>query len=128
MLLLDTCALLWLVGDQGRLSRAARDRIQAKRGDLFVSAISAFEVGVKYQKGKLELPVEPGAWFESALRLHGVRELPINGSIAASSTTLPALHSDPCDRLIVATAMLHGMTILTPDPLISAYPGVETAW
>jgi len=128
MLLLDTCALLWLVGDLGRFPEAARTRIGLERGELFVSAISAFEIGVKYRKGKLELPREPGAWFEAALRLHGVRELTINSSLAASSTSLPALHADPCDRLIVATALLHGMTILTPDPLIAAYPGVQTAW
>ena len=128
MLLLDTCALLWLVGDREKLSPTALERIKAQRGELFVSAISAFEIGVKHRKGKLVLPLEPGPWFEAALRFHGLRELPITGSIAASSTSLPALHADPCDRLIVATALLHGMTILTPDPLIAAYPGIQTAW
>ncbi|HEV7667965.1 MAG TPA: type II toxin-antitoxin system VapC family toxin [Thermoanaerobaculia bacterium] len=128
MLLLDTCALLWLVGDRGKLSATAVGRIKTQRGELFVSAISAFEIGVKHRKGKLELPLEPGAWFEAALRFHGLRELPVTGSIAAASTALPLLHADPCDRLIVATALLHGMTVLTPDPLIAGYPGVQTVW
>lgn len=128
MILLDTCALLWLVGDQSRLSATARGTLQEHRGRLFVSAISAFEVGVKHRKGKLELPREPGEWFQAALRFHGLREISIDGVIAAGSTALPPHHADPCDRLIIATAAQHQLTILTPDPLIRAYSEIKTRW
>lgn len=128
MILLDTCALLWLVGDQPQLSEAARAQIREHRGQIFVSAISAFEIGVKHRKGKLELPMRPAAWFEAALDFHGLSEIPVTGSIAVASTELPPLHSDPCDRLIVATAMLHSLTILSPDSHIRDYEGAETVW
>ena len=72
--------------------------------------------------------MKPSAWFGAALEFHGLTEIPVTGSIAAASTELPPLHSDPCDRLIVATAMLHSLTILTPDPYIQNCEGAETAW
>jgi PIN domain nuclease of toxin-antitoxin system len=128
VILLDTCTLLWLVGDQGRLSPRARDRLREDAGGLFVSAISAFEVGIKHRKGKLSLPLEPEPWFEEALEFHGLAEIPVSGSIAARSTMLPALHSDPADRIIVATAQMLGLTVLTPDPLLRAYPDTATDW
>jgi PIN domain nuclease of toxin-antitoxin system len=128
MILLDTCTLLWLVGDQERLSPRARDRLREHAGELFVSAISAFEIGIKHRKGKLALPLEPGPWFEEAMDFHGLAEIPVSARIAAHSTTLPALHSDPCDRIIVATAQLLGLTVLTPDALIRAYADSDVEW
>lgn len=128
MILLDTCTLLWLVGDQERLSPRAHERLREHAGELFVSAISAFEVGIKHRKGKLSLPLEPELWFEEALDFHGLVEVPITARIAARSTTLPALHPDPCDRIIVATSKLLSLTVLTPDPLIRAYPDTATDW
>lgn len=128
MILLDTCALLWLVGDQARLSDAARGVLSENRGGLFISAISAFEIGIKHRKGKLELPRDPLPWFQAATGFHGLVEVSVDGRIAALSTQLPPLHADPCDRIIVATASLLGMTILTPDPLIREYPEAKTAW
>ncbi len=128
MLLLDTCTLLWLVGDQGRLSQRARHLLAEHRGLLFVSAISAFEIGIKHRRGGLTLPMAPDEWFEAALGFHGLGEIPVGSRIAARSTQLPPLHADPADRIIVASAQAHGFTILTPDELIRAYPEVETAW
>src|SRR5688572_30646705 len=98
MFLLDTCTLLWLVSDQSQLSDAARDSIAAGAGGLFVSAISAFEIGVKHEKGKLELPSPPSKWFPRALKLHGIKAVALTPRILLRSTSLPALHSDPMDR------------------------------
>lgn len=128
MRLLDTCSWLWLVGDQGRLSTPARQAISASRGAIFVSAISAFEIAVKHQKGNLALPQAPELWVDAALRLHGLIEIPLDWRIAVRSTQLPRLHADPCDRILVATAILNDLEILTPDPLIRAYPGVRVRW
>lgn len=128
MVLLDTCTLLWLAGDQSRLSREATERLQAARGFVYVSAISAFEIGIKHRKRALVLPMDPGAWYPEALEFHGVKELPVSGAVALASTALPALHSDPCDRIIVATAKANDLTILTPDPLIAAYPEARVSW
>lgn len=128
MLLLDTCTLLWLVAGSRRLSAGAVASIREHRGAIFVSAISAFEVGLKHRKGKLELPVEADLWYREALDFHGLVEIAIDGEIAARSTQLPALHADPCDRFLIATAQLHDLTLLTPDGLIAAYPDVRVAW
>lgn len=93
-----------------------------------MSAISAFEVGTKHRRGSLALPSEPRDWYPQAIRLHGLQELPVNGTIALQSTQLPMIHKDPADRIIVATAQVENLTILTPDPLIRAYPDVRVEW
>jgi len=127
-MLLDTCTLLWLVSNSDHLSSAARAAIQDHRGRLFVSAISAFEIGIKARKRKLSLPQPVDRWFSAAVKFHGLRELVIDGAIASRSTLLPPLHADPSDRLIIATSQIHHLTILTPDHLIKTYPDVRTLW
>ena len=128
MVLLDTCTLLWLASAQEQLSAAARRLMQQHASSLFVSAITAFEIGVKHRKGRLTLPLDPPQWFGEAVEFHGLRESPVTGRIAAGSTQLPPLHADPCDRIIVATALEHDWTIITPDPLIRQYLGVTVVW
>ena len=128
MLLLDTCTLLWLAADHTRLSEIAIDSLVRFSDETFVSAISAFEVGIKCHKGKLKLPMPPGRWYEAVLRFHGIREIPVSGEIASMSTELSRLHADPCDRIIVATAQQSKLSIVTPDPLIEAYPAATVVW
>lgn len=127
-LLLDTCALLWLVADDPKLSVKARQHIAANSESLFVSAISAFEIGVKYHRGKLSLCDEPENWWSRAVAHHGLRVVDASDSIALASTALPAIHADPCDRIIIATAREIGATILTSDPLIAKYSEANVAW
>jgi len=128
LLLLDTCTLLWLASALERLSPRARELIGEHAGLLFVSAISAFELGVKHRKGRLTLPLPPGDYYARALERHGLREIAVDGGIAELSTRLPPLHADPCDRIIVATAQRHRLTVVTPDPLVAAYPDTSVAW
>jgi len=128
MLLLDTCTLLWLAGDQSRLSAKAKELIGQHADSLFLSAISAFEIALKHRRGGLRLPIEPQAWTALALQHHGITEVPTTCRIAVQATELAALHNDPCDRMIIATAKIEGLQILTPDPLIRAYPDVQVQW
>ena len=128
MLLLDTCALLWLASDQSKLSQTAKDEIQSHSDSLFVSAISAIEISVKQKRGKLELPLPSEEWYDAVLEFHGIRELAISGQIASTSVQLPDHHSDPCDRMIIATASLNNMQILTCDQLISQYKEAKVSW
>ena len=128
MLLLDTCTLLWLAADPAHLSLRARKGIGVIDERLLVSAISAFEIGIKHSKGALTLPMPPEQWYETALAHHGVTEIPVDGRIAARSAVLPRLHNDPCDRIIIATAQRDGLTIVTPDPLIRKYPKTHVLW
>jgi PIN domain nuclease of toxin-antitoxin system len=131
MILLDTCTLLWLAADQSRLSTHAKQVLESNAGALFLSAISAFEIGTKLRRGALALPARGGLtlsdWYAEALEFHGVRELPMTGKIGLESTLLPLHHRDPCDRIIVATAREESLTVVTPDPLIAAYD-VNIAW
>ncbi len=128
MLLLDTCALLWLAADQARLSKPAKNAIREHADRLFVSSITAFEIAIKAKSGKLELPMVADAWFEKALRHHGLTEVSVDGAIAAGSVNLPPLHNDPCDRIIIATALRHNMAIVTCDALIAQYKAVKVIW
>ena len=128
MILLDTRTLLWLAADQEKLSVRAKKTIAKNAGALFVSAITAFEIAIKERNKKLELTMPSMNWFVEALDCHGVRDIPIDSNIAISSVQLPLLHNDPCDRIIIATAQLNGMKILTPDHHISRYEQAEVIW
>lgn len=81
-LLLDTCVLLWMVGEPGRISPRARQELTRDDAELVVPAISAFEISIKYRKGKLSLPLPPRPWFREALSNYGVAEIPITSEIA----------------------------------------------
>ena len=127
MVLLDTCALLWLASDQSQLSIKARKTIQQNAGALFVSSISAFEIAIKCRSKKMVLPLPPEQWFAQAIDFHGIKEVAVTHNIAVHSVQLPLLHNDPCDRIIIATSQLHNMAILTCDKLIFQYK-VNVTW
>lgn len=128
MLLLDTCTLLWLAARQDQLSQTARQAIRDHADNLFVSSISAYEIGLKAARGALKLPAPPEEWFPEILAHHGVQEVLLSAAEGLCASALPRLHNDPFDRIIVATALLHGARVVTPDHLIGMYPKVQTVW
>jgi len=128
VILLDTHVLLWLVDKQQELSEGARAALARNAGNLFLSSITGFEIAVKVARRGLVLPRDPGAWIRDALRLHGIQEIPVTCEIGALAAGLPAIHRDPCDRIIIATARMHDLTILTKDATIPRYPDVKTLW
>lgn len=128
MVILDTAVLLWLASDQSKLSVSAKKTIEQNANSLFVSAITAFEIAVKSRRGKLELPLPVMDWFASVLDVHGIRELPMTASIAVAAVQLPPLHNDPCDRIILATAIMNRMKIISCDRLLSQYDEVSVIW
>jgi PIN domain nuclease of toxin-antitoxin system len=126
-LLLDTCTFLWVIGKPAALSVKARDLIQSPDHEVYLSAASAWEVATKHALGRLPLP-EPPARFVPAMRdEHGIDTLSIDEESALQTMRLPPLHRDPFDRLLVCQAIVHGMTLVTPDPLISQY-AVRVMW
>jgi PIN domain nuclease of toxin-antitoxin system len=127
-LLLDTCTLLWLAADQSKLSEKARTAISDEGDALHVSAISAFEIGVKHARGRIVLPMDPWQWFQKAAAHHGLHVVAIGARVAMEATRLPPLHNDPCDRIIVATAQRRQMAVVTPDEQIAAYPNLRLIW
>jgi PIN domain nuclease of toxin-antitoxin system len=127
--LLDTCTLLWLSDPDAPLPARVSNLIQrTPAGYRYVSAITAFEIGVKCAKRRLSLPLSPQAWLDATYVERGIASLPVTDRIACRAAALPALHKDPADRIIVATAILHDLVVLTPDENIRAYPGVKTRW
>ena len=128
MILLDTCGLLALQEGGRGISEPTRVLLEAPGSAVFISAISAFEIGQKHAAGKLILPCEPSRWFASMLAHHQVQEIGVSSSIGLIAAALPGLHKDPFDRLIIATAMEHCLPILTTDQLIPTYPGITTLW
>jgi PIN domain nuclease of toxin-antitoxin system len=127
-LLLDTCVLLWTAGEPSKLPAEVQSLLSRQDAERYVSAISAFEVAIKYRKGKLDLPLPPRQWFREVLAAYGIQELPVTSEIAALSTEVAVSHSDPCDRLIVATAQIGELAVITPDPLILGCKDIKTIW
>ena len=119
-LLLDTCAILWLATDSDSLSTVARLAIEEAE-ELYVSPVSAWEIALKYHNGKLYLPCEPGQWFDHALKVFDIKVLPSDYHTAIRSTRLPGHHQDPCDRMIIQTAIDNGLTVVTGDRRFAEY-------
>lgn len=114
--LLDTQLLLWALADPGRLSRAARARIDAC--EVYISAASIWEVSIKAALGKLN--AEPRS-LAAALEPAGFKSLAITADHAAHVLELPDLHRDPFDRLLIAQAQRESMLLLTNDSALAAY-------
>lgn len=123
--LLDTCALLALAG--GDLPRAAA-RALRKAPEALVSVVSPWEVAIKAAEGKLRLLEPPAQWFVGLADRYELREVPLDAGTACAAAALPLLHRDPFDRVIVALAQAHGLTVLTSDENIRKYAGVKTLW
>jgi PIN domain nuclease of toxin-antitoxin system len=129
-LLLDTHAWVWWVGGSDDLPAGVRRRVQAALAAdrLWLSAISAWEVALLAQRGRLVLRFPVREWIARSQALAGLRFLPVDTGIAVRSVELPELHPDPADRLIVASAERLGATLVTKDERLRAYPGVATIW
>ena len=123
--LLDTCSFIWLCAEPSRLSRAAVSAMDADEAALLFSDASVLEIGLKWSARKLQLPVPPRQWVESQISAWSLTSVPITREDIYRAGELPEYHRDPFDRLLVATALSHGSTIITPDTAIREYP---VAW
>jgi PIN domain nuclease of toxin-antitoxin system len=126
-LLLDTCTFLWIVSDAPRLSPRARSLFQTADHEVYLSAASAWEIGVKYALGRLVLPEPPGRFVPAQREAHRIASLGVDEESVLQVSRLPHVHRDPFDRLLVCQAIVHGLAILTPDPLVADYP-VRVVW
>ncbi|HPO16006.1 MAG TPA: type II toxin-antitoxin system VapC family toxin [Candidatus Hydrogenedentes bacterium] len=117
-LLLDTHALLWWLEDNPSLSREARAAISDGNRAVFVSAVTAWEIVIKKRLGKLDAPDT----LEEALAANAFQELPVTIAHALAAGALPAHHTDPFDRMLVAQATLENLTLVTRDENIQKYP------
>ena len=126
-LLVDTCTFLWIASDSPRLSKIAAALFLDRNNERFLSAGSAWEISIKHAAGRLPLPERPDLFVPRLRKASGIAALDIDEESALHAGRLPGLHSDPFDRMLVAQAIVHGLTILSPDPQIEQY-AVRVVW
>ena len=131
MIVLDTHTLVWWVSDDPLLSKRARTAIEREQpdGDIIVSSISAWEIAILVERGKLVLSMDVGGWLSTVAQIDAVQFLPVDVDVATKSVDLPGdFHKDPADRMIVATARKLAVPLVTKDDKIRAYAHVKTIW
>jgi len=126
-LLLDTCTFLWIVSGSAELSKHAAQWFSDPANEVYLSVVSAWEIAVKYSLGRLRLPTNPMEFVVSQREAHGIVPLALTEEEALYLPKLPKLHRDPFDRMLICQAVAGGLTVVTPDPLITQYP-VRTLW
>ena len=119
-LFLDTCALVWLSQGSERLKKEVREAIDSAE-TVFVSAISAWEMSLKAERGQLALPLDPDVWFNGCLVTHNLTLYPLSVSVLVKANKLPWEHRDPADRFIIASAMQENCPVVTADRKFSDY-------
>jgi PIN domain nuclease of toxin-antitoxin system len=122
-LLLDTHVLIWLMFGDSKLGSRAKAEIAriGNAGDLLVAAITPWEIGVLVSKKRIDLHRDALVWIRDALSMPGVSLVSLDPEIAVASTRLPfEMHSDPADRILVATARHLGATLVTADQALLA--------
>lgn len=125
MILLDTHIWIWWVSSSEKLSKTHRELLSSADERFAISAISCWEVAKLVEYGRLQLDRKLAEWMDAALAIHNLTLLPLTPAIAVESTCLPEdFHRDPADQIIVATARIHGLELMTEDTRITGYPQV----
>lgn len=132
MILLDTHALVWWVAEPERIPAKATRALNAAMRDgraIGVSSISVWEIAMLVGRGRLSLTMEVDAWLAKVESLPFLGFHPVDNNVARRSVSLDDLASrDPADRMIVATAIEHGATLVTADAHMQDYNRVKTLW
>jgi PIN domain nuclease of toxin-antitoxin system len=126
-ILLDTHAFIWWNAADSRLSRKALTLLADPGNTLLLSVVSAWELVVKTQAGKLHLPEPPSVYVPTRLAHYAIQALPLSLAHVLAAESLPLHHRDPFDRLLIAQAASERVPILTIDPEIHKYP-VKVLW
>lgn len=128
MILLDTCALIWLNDDRSKFSKKVISLITENLDSLFVSSISFMEIGIKSKKEKLHIPSSLEEWSNRIIKIYSLNVIPVSKDIAVKAPMLPDLHKDPFDRIIIATAIVNKMKIITADKAFKNYTQIKVIW
>lgn len=126
-LLLDTHTLLWLLVNDSALSTRARSTIEDPVNESFISIVSLWEIAIKSGTGKLTLPAPFSAVFPAELVQNGIGMVSLELPHLEAMLQLPTIHRDPFDRLLIAQAIVEGMTLVTADAHLAGYP-VPILW
>ena len=126
-LLLDTHALIWWLADSRRLPTRVRHAIFDPENEKLVSAATAWEITTKHRLGKLPEADILALDVTGVLRRQGFTELPITVAEGARAGSLPSIHRDPFDRMLVAQALSRNLVLISVDPVFDQY-GVQRLW
>ena len=126
-LLLDTCTFLWSIEGGAALPEGVKRALVDASNDVYLSAVSAWEIVVKHSLGKLPLPEPPERYVPAQRQLRGIEPLALDEEAALHLHRLPPLHRDPFDRMLICQALVAGFILVTPDENIARYP-VRTLW
>jgi len=110
-----------MIADPQRLGINSRSLVEDRRNELFLSAVSSWEIVIKHAMGRLDLPASPETLIPEQMRRSGVTGLPIEHAHAIRVGALPLHHRDPFDRLLIAQAQIESLAILTADPVFGRY-------
>jgi PIN domain nuclease of toxin-antitoxin system len=120
--LLDTHFIIWLPIDHPSISRAARDLLNDPENEFLFTAASLWEISLKRARYRGDFGFDPRV-IRSQMLDNDYEELPVKGQHVVAVDSLPPIHKDPFDRLLIAQAMVEGITLLTADAVIARYPG-----
>ena len=126
-LLLDTQVFLWMAAGNERVPAAVREAIRAPGNLVWLSVVSVWELAIKQQLRRIELPGPAAEVIGDLRRRHGVASLPIGEEAVAHLDKLPDVHRDPFDRMLVCQAIEHNLTLVSADKLLRRYP-VKVLW
>lgn len=129
-ILLDTHAWIWWINDPSKLSRPSKQHIKQamQQNAIYISAISAWEVTMLVAKKRLAFELDVQDWVSRSEALPWVQFVPIDTAIAVKAAQLKNFHPDPADRLIVATALFFGLSLISKDEKIQRSGAVTTIW
>lgn len=130
MILLDTHVWWWSVNEPENLSDTALNTIKETKTDQrAIASISIWEFAMMAARRKIELQITPAEWLSYAVEKTGIRVMELSPNIAIEACSLPGnFHKDPADRIIVATARVNNMVLITKDTKIIEYPQVNAVW
>lgn len=127
-LLLDTHALFWLDTDPSRLSLTALSVVRDRRNQVYVSAVTAWELSIKHRLGKLPSAAPLLDSYHASLARYGFRELPLSSTHALAERGLSSPHKDPFDRALVAQALLEELRLVSNDPKVLGFAEIDVLW
>jgi PIN domain nuclease of toxin-antitoxin system len=125
-ILLDTQIWLWSFLEKRRIRKGLTAALEDPENQLWLSPVSVWEAMVLFQKGKIQIASDPGAWIRQALTKGFVVEAALTHEIALQSRLIELPHQDPADRFIAATALVHGFTLATSDKYLLKCRSVHT--
>ncbi len=121
-ILLDTHVFPWYISADQQLPAGFRDAIRDPANEVYLSAASVWEAVIKHALGKLPLPEPPAEYLPRQREAHRIAALPVEEAALVHLATLPPLHRDPFDRILIAQALQHGLALATVDDAVRSYP------